>query len=56
MGRVSRKKSNHYRRCTRPRRSHSLKMLAREGAKVAVTDINGDGAEAVASAINAEHR
>ena len=30
-------------------------MLAREGAKVAVTDINGDGATRVAAAINAEH-
>ncbi|MEM7459161.1 MAG: SDR family oxidoreductase [Pseudomonadota bacterium] len=29
-------------------------MLAREGAKVTVTDINGDGAETVAAAINAE--
>ena len=29
-------------------------MLAREGAKVTVTDINGDGADAVAAAINAE--
>lgn len=29
-------------------------MLAREGAKVAVTDINGAGAEAVAGAINDE--
>lgn len=29
-------------------------MLAREGAKVTVTDINGDGAEKVAAAINAE--
>lgn len=29
-------------------------MLAREGAKVAVTDINGDGADTVAAAINAE--
>lgn len=27
-------------------------MLAREGAKVAVTDVNGEGAEAVAAAIN----
>ena len=32
----------------------TAKMLAREGAKVAVTDINGAGAEAVAAAINAE--
>ncbi|RIJ32195.1 SDR family oxidoreductase [Henriciella algicola] len=29
-------------------------MLAREGAKVTVTDINGDGADKVAAAINAE--
>ncbi|MEM9053912.1 MAG: SDR family oxidoreductase [Pseudomonadota bacterium] len=29
-------------------------MFAREGAKVAVTDINGEGADAVAAAINAE--
>lgn len=29
-------------------------MLAREGAKTAVTDINGDGAGAVAEAINSE--
>ena len=29
-------------------------MLAREGAKVAVTDVNGDGATKVAAAINAE--
>lgn len=29
-------------------------MLAREGAKVAVTDINGEGADGVAAAINAE--
>ena len=29
-------------------------MLAREGAKVTVTDINGEGAEKVAAAINAE--
>lgn len=33
----------------------TAKMLAREGAKVTVTDINGPGAEAVAAAINAEH-
>ncbi|MEM1105181.1 MAG: SDR family oxidoreductase [Pseudomonadota bacterium] len=32
----------------------SARMLAREGAKVAVTDINGPGAEAVADALNAE--
>ncbi|NWH08731.1 MAG: glucose 1-dehydrogenase [Alphaproteobacteria bacterium] len=31
------------------------KMLAREGAKVAVTDINVNGAETVAAAINAQH-
>ncbi len=31
------------------------RMLAREGAKVAVTDMNLDGAEAQAEAINAEH-
>ncbi len=30
-------------------------MLAREGAKVTVTDINGAGAEAVAAAINEAH-
>ena len=29
-------------------------MLAREGAKVTVTDVNGDGADAVAAAINNE--
>ena len=29
-------------------------MLAREGAKVALTDINGAGAEALAARINAE--
>ena len=29
-------------------------MLAREGAKIAVTDVNGDGADTVAAAINAE--
>ncbi len=33
----------------------TAKMLAREGAKVTVSDINGAGAEAVAAAINAEH-
>ena len=33
----------------------TAKMLAREGAKVTVTDINGAGADAVAAAINAEH-
>ncbi|MEM9669246.1 MAG: SDR family oxidoreductase [Pseudomonadota bacterium] len=33
----------------------SAKMLAREGAKVTVTDLNGDGAEAVAADINAAH-
>ena len=32
----------------------TARMLAREGAKVTVTDINGAGAEAVAAAINAE--
>ncbi len=32
----------------------TAKMLAREGAKVAVTDVNGAGAEAVAATINAE--
>ena len=30
-------------------------MFAREGARVAITDLNGDGAAAVAAAINAEH-
>ncbi|WP_420472026.1 SDR family oxidoreductase [Brevundimonas sp. FT23042] len=30
-------------------------MLAREGAKVAVTDVNLDGAQALADAINADH-
>ncbi|HZW14689.1 MAG TPA: SDR family NAD(P)-dependent oxidoreductase, partial [Brevundimonas sp.] len=30
-------------------------MLAREGARVAVTDLNLDGARALAEAINAEH-
>ena len=29
-------------------------MLAREGAKVTVTDVNGEGADAVAAAITAE--
>ena len=33
----------------------TARMLAREGAKVTVTDINGAGADAVATAINAEH-
>ncbi len=32
----------------------TAKMLAREGAKVAVTDVNGDGAEEIAAQINAE--
>jgi NAD(P)-dependent dehydrogenase (short-subunit alcohol dehydrogenase family) len=32
----------------------TAKMLAREGAKVAVTDINGEGAEKIAAEINAE--
>ncbi|MEC7289654.1 MAG: SDR family oxidoreductase [Pseudomonadota bacterium] len=32
----------------------TAKMLAREGAKVAITDINGAGAEAIAAEINAE--
>ncbi|MEO0466109.1 MAG: SDR family oxidoreductase [Pseudomonadota bacterium] len=32
----------------------TAKMLAREGAKVTVTDINGAGAEAVAGSINSE--
>ena len=32
----------------------TARMLAREGAKVAVTDVNGAGAEKVAAAINAE--
>jgi NAD(P)-dependent dehydrogenase (short-subunit alcohol dehydrogenase family) len=31
------------------------RMLAREGAKVAITDINIAGAEAIAASINAEH-
>jgi NAD(P)-dependent dehydrogenase (short-subunit alcohol dehydrogenase family) len=30
-------------------------MLVREGARVALTDVNGPGAEALAAAINAEH-
>lgn len=33
----------------------TARMLAREGAKVTVTDINGAGAEAVAASINSEH-
>ncbi len=33
----------------------SAKMLAREGAKVALTDLNGPGAESVAAEINASH-
>ena len=32
----------------------TARLLAREGARVAVTDINGDGAAAVARALNAE--
>jgi len=32
----------------------TAKMLAREGAKVAITDINGEGAEKIAAEINAE--
>ena len=32
----------------------SARMLAREGAKVTVTDVNGDGAAAVAKSINEE--
>ena len=32
----------------------TAKMLAREGAKVAVTDVNGEGAAAVAAQINTE--
>lgn len=32
----------------------TAKMLAREGAKVAITDINGAGADAIAADINAE--
>ncbi|MEL7298237.1 MAG: SDR family NAD(P)-dependent oxidoreductase, partial [Pseudomonadota bacterium] len=31
------------------------RMLAKEGAKVILTDINGDGAAAVAADINASH-
>jgi NAD(P)-dependent dehydrogenase (short-subunit alcohol dehydrogenase family) len=31
------------------------KMFVREGARVTVTDVNGDGAQAVADAINADH-
>lgn len=33
----------------------TAKMLAREGAKVTISDINGAGAEAVATEINATH-
>ncbi|KCZ85390.1 short chain dehydrogenase [Hyphomonas adhaerens MHS-3] len=33
----------------------TARMFAREGAKVAVTDVNGAGAEAVAASINEEH-
>jgi NAD(P)-dependent dehydrogenase (short-subunit alcohol dehydrogenase family) len=33
----------------------TARMLAKEGAKVTVTDINGAGAEKVAASINAEH-
>ena len=33
----------------------TAKMLAREGAKVTVTDINGEGASKVAADINAAH-
>ena len=33
----------------------TARMMAREGAKVTVTDINGAGAEAVAASINAAH-
>ena len=33
----------------------TARMMAREGAKVTVTDVNGAGAEAVAASINAEH-
>ena len=33
----------------------TARMLAREGAKVTVTDVNGAGAEAVAASINAAH-
>lgn len=32
----------------------TAKMLAREGAKIAVTDINGEGAEKIAAEINTE--
>lgn len=32
----------------------TARMLAKEGAKVTVTDINGEGAEAVAASINAD--
>ncbi|MEO0883280.1 MAG: SDR family oxidoreductase [Pseudomonadota bacterium] len=33
----------------------SARMLAREGAKVTITDLNGDGAKTVAADINQEH-
>lgn len=33
----------------------SARMLAREGARVLLTDLNGEGAAAVAAAINADH-
>lgn len=33
----------------------TARMMAREGAKVTVTDVNGGGAEAVAASINEEH-
>ncbi len=33
----------------------TARMMAREGAKVTVTDVNGAGAEAVAASINEEH-
>lgn len=33
----------------------TARMMAREGAKVTVTDVNGVGAEAVAASINEEH-
>ncbi|MEO0815813.1 MAG: SDR family oxidoreductase [Pseudomonadota bacterium] len=33
----------------------TARMLAREGAKVTVTDINGDGADAIAASINEDH-
>ncbi|HPE47929.1 MAG TPA: SDR family oxidoreductase [Hyphomonas sp.] len=33
----------------------TARMLAKEGAKVTVTDVNGPGAEAVAASINAAH-